>query len=120
VFGKQYKNIWRLLGKVDAIITDSPLALSLYYTRLSTDNSIPNSFLEYVQQQSKAIGGINYFLNRVKKYNPKGRNQTEEESDNIAKEIKYILDLYHFEYNTLDGNEAAVGIIFEDIAKKLN
>ena len=36
IFGKQYFRISRLEGKVDAIVTDSPLILSCYYGRGDT------------------------------------------------------------------------------------
>jgi hypothetical protein len=37
------------------------------------------------------FNNINFFLNRVKPYNSNGRNQTEQESNKIAEQIKKSL-----------------------------
>ena len=37
IFGKQYFRISRLMGKVDVVITDSPILLSVFYNK---DNAV--------------------------------------------------------------------------------
>lgn len=88
VFGKQFHRIYRLLGKVDVVITDSPILLSLYYGK---DNT-PQSFKDLVIDTFKELNTFDVFLNRKKKYNPKGRLQTEEKARDIDVELKNLLD----------------------------
>jgi hypothetical protein len=58
---------------------------------------------------------INYFINRVKEYNPSGRSQTEEEAKEKDVEIKTLLNKYDVPFQTIDGNETAVDWLFNVI-----
>lgn len=59
----------------------------------------------------------NYFINRVKKYNPKGRNQTEEESDKIAVEVKEMLNKYCVDYTEADGVLESADVIADTVLR---
>ena len=117
VFGKQLRDTEVLLGQVDVAITDCPLMFMEYYGRKYGD--YPEAFYEGIRQISDKFNNMNYFINRVKPYNPKGRNQTEEESDEVGREMKEMvknLGIFHF---NVDGDENAAKIIFDDIMKRL-
>ena len=86
IFGKQYHRIHRLLGKVDIILTDSPLLLSLIYGK-----HLPQEFSDLVLQQHKSLNNFNIFLQRVKPFNPAGRVQNEEKSRKIDDDIYALL-----------------------------
>ena len=105
VMGKQLKRMETLIGQVDVLITDSPLLLGYYYGKKYSD--YPESFYQFIIDQSNKMGGMNYFIHRVKAYNPKGRNQSEEESGAVHNEIKNLLDSTGTKYHNIDGNEAA-------------
>ena len=92
LFGKQVFKLSRCNGKVDVIITDSPLPLSIYYKNRPcyTEN-----FDGCVLDIFNSFNSVNYFLNRVKPYNPSGRFQTEEESDQVSIGVKSLLDKYN-------------------------
>ena len=90
IFGKQLRNIERLLGQVEVIVTDSLLLLSVFYGRKYAN--YPESFYQGIIDIVSELNSINYLLTRVKKYNPMGRNQTEQESDEIAKELFQLLE----------------------------
>lgn len=62
---------------------------------------------------------MNYYLHRVKQYNPAGRNQTAEESDVIALEIENYLAGADVSYTILKGNESAVATVVEDVEDAL-
>jgi hypothetical protein len=120
VFGKQFRDMFRLIGQVEAIVTDSPVFLSAFYMwKYPNDIVDAETFMPYVIDQAKMLGGYNYFLNRTKDYNPKGRNQTAEESDQFSKEMKYLLQLHDIPYTEMDGNADAVDQIVRDTLRLL-
>lgn len=121
VFGKQLRNMFRLLDKVSVIITDSPMFLSAFYARkYQYDVVLTDKFVDFVYEQSKKYDtGLNYLINRVKPYNPIGRNQTEEEAKQIASEMKYMLKLFNIKFQDVDGNAETIKMITNDILERL-
>ena len=110
IFGKQYHKIHRLLGEVDVIVTDSPLLLTIIY------DSEKREFLkQLVMDEHKMMWTYNVFLNRTKKYNPKGRNQTETQSKQLDTDILDLLDECGECYETFNGNSEGK----DDIVKKI-
>lgn len=86
VFGKQLHTIHRLLGKVEVIITDSPLLLSIIYGKNEC-----KEFRDLVLAVYKKFNSWNIFLNRQKAFNPSGRLQTENEAKSIDRKILSLL-----------------------------
>lgn len=112
IFGKQYFRISRCADKVDVIITDSPLLLSTIYN----DNPIlGEEFNNVVRNVANSYDSINYYITRVKDYNPKGRFQSEEESDAIANRVKDMLDYEGVEYIEKPGSKASYDEIYEEV-----
>lgn len=114
VFAKQHDRMFHLKDKVDVIITDSPLIMGLSYCDWDI---IPKSFEQLVVDEFNKDDAlnINVFINRVKEYNPSGRNQTEDEAKIKDKEIKDILNKYDVAHYSIDGDETAVDKLFENI-----
>lgn len=92
IFGKQYFRISRLEGKVDVVITDSPILLSAFYN--DNDHVLGEEFDKLVFKVFDYYNRIDVFVHQVKPYNEAGRFQTEEESDAISKEMLRFLDKY--------------------------
>lgn len=86
VFAKQHHRIWRLKDRVDIVVTDSPILLSLIYGTTS------ETFKKLVVEEFNSFDNIVIRLNRVKKYNPKGRYQTEDEAKDLDKTINDMMD----------------------------
>lgn len=87
VFAKQFHKMWQLRNKVDVIITDSPLILSNFYNEDKFWH-LP----ELVRECEEKFDNLYYFVERSNRpYNPKGRNQTEEESCKIDGQLKQLL-----------------------------
>jgi len=103
IFAKQYHRIYRLLDQVDYIITDAPLLLNLYYGKTESE-----FFKNFVVDRYQSLDNIDIFVNRVKKYNPIGRLQTEEEANLIDKEIMKMLTKYSKETFIVDGTKDSV------------
>lgn len=100
ICGKQIKRINAVNGQVDVIFTDSPILLGAYYSH-------DKLFGQKLKEIHNKYWNLNIFLHRVKPYNPNGRFQTEEESNQIAIELKQLLDdmdITYIEMNA-DGTE---------------
>nr|DAD57709.1 MAG TPA: AAA domain protein [Bacteriophage sp.] len=103
LFAKQHHRMFRLNGKVKYIITDRPLILSIFYNQKYGNGS--KTFRQLVLEETNKFQNINVFLNRTKPYVQNGRNQSEEESNEFAKEIFESLEKYCDGYLILDAVE---------------
>ena len=113
MFGKQSYRIARCAGKVDVIITDSPLPLSIHYNK---DPRLTENFNKTVMDVFNSYNNICYFLNRVKPYNPNGRNQTAEESDEMSSQIFEMCTKYGIDLILKNGCESDYDSIVNDIS----
>jgi hypothetical protein len=86
IMSKEMAQQSRLFNKVDYAISDSPIYLSAFYQHYYYKDDYLTSVVEnfYKMAKSDGVEFFNFFLKRNKPYNPKGRYQTEEESDAIA------------------------------------
>ena len=114
VFAKQHDRMFHLKDKVDVIITDSPIIMGLSYCNWDL---MSRSFEQLVVDEFNRTDAvnINYFINRVKEYNPSGRSQTEEEAKEKDMEIITLLNKYDVFFQTIDGDENAVDWLFNII-----
>lgn len=103
IFGKQYHRMCRVGDKVDVIVTDSPLLLSLYYNRGAL-----KSLDALVRECSHRFFSLDFFIERMKKYNPNGRNQTEEQAKAIDADLKHMLLREGRHVTTVPGNDSGV------------
>lgn len=100
ITGKQIFKIKRCYGKVDIIVTDSPIAIGAQYLKedeLKLGPAIIEEFNKY--------NNLNFFINRVKGYNPNGRHQTLEEAMAIDESVKKWLVDNGIPFESVDGNE---------------
>lgn len=116
IFGQQYYRITRCENKVDVIVTDSPLLLSALYNH---SEILGEKFNELVAEIAKSYNTINYYINRVKPYNPAGRFQSEEESLAMDRKLRDLLDRYNIIYDNIDGCEEGYQHIVNDILCRL-
>lgn len=94
ILGKQMHRVWRLRGQVEAVITDSPILLALFYA--SGWKALHEMALD-VHSQWRTI---DIFLTRdpERPYNPKGRTQTEDEAKDVDVGLRTMLDAYGVRY----------------------
>jgi len=104
IVGKEVKQQSRLFGKVDYLISDSPVLNSSYYKYYHTgiDNLIGTVKEFYKMAKEDGVIVKNFFLTRNKPYEPRGRYQTEEESNDIAKKLLLYLDMNDIRFEMLD------------------
>lgn len=112
VTGKQCLKVARLLGKVDIIVTDSPIAIGAMYTDEKPYQDV------CIYEAKKYQNTFNIFINRQKKYNPNGRNQTEDEAKEIDKKILDFLNENKIEYVIADGTQEGYDYIVQEIIKR--
>lgn len=106
VFGKQFHRIYRVYDKVDIVITDSPLLLSIIY-----DKGESEYFHKLVVEQYKKFNNLMVFVERETEYQETGRMQNETEAKKIDNEIKYLLNKYDVDYVTSSTTKAIDDII---------
>jgi len=107
IFGKQHHKLHRLLGKVDIIVTDAPITLSLMYGKMGITENCWKFFEGNVLQTFNNMDNINIFLIREKPYQTAGRTQNEEEAKELDSKILKMLQDYKIEYYKVkaDGTE---------------
>jgi len=86
VLGEQYERLSRLVGKVDVIVTDSPLLMSKVYSLQL------NALDALVDELWGQFDNINFVVTRTKPYNPVGRNQSLPEALLLDGHITDMLD----------------------------
>lgn len=115
IFGEQYFRIWRLDGKVDIIITDSPLLLCINYETNKT-----KEFEDLIISKNNEFNNINIFLERftIDEFNENGRVHTYKESLDKDNEILETLNKHNIEYKKASGtSEEKTEKIFKYILK---
>ena len=112
VFGKQVYRMDRCADQVDVIVTDSPIILSLLYNE---DQDIEPEFTEMVIKKFNEFNNYNFFLYRLKEYNPIGRNQTEEEAKKFDNNILNLFNKHEIVYTTMNGNLEGYETIIDKI-----
>lgn len=116
VFGQQSFRLSRCKDKVDVIITDSPLPLSIFYNE---DAVLGESFNETVMNVFNSYENLNYFLNRTTPYSSVGRFQTEEESDALKQPMIDLLNERGIVFTEHNGDIKGCEEIIEDIMNYL-
>lgn len=114
VFGKQLHRLNCLKDKVDVIITDSPILLSIIY-----NNEMSNYFDDFIVEQFRKFNNLNYYLVRDESFNQTGRVHNLEESVEKDNQIKIMLNKYDISYTTVYKNNS-VDIIIDDVMKAIN
>ena len=101
VFAKQRKKLVQLMGKVEYIITDSPLLLSVIY---GDKSGIFNSLV--VEEFNKFVN-LNFLIVRDHQYQMHGRMQDEGQAQDISQMIASILNYKQIEYKDISSRNSA-------------
>lgn len=118
IFGKQYFRISRLVGKVDVVITDAPILLSVFYNK---DNAVlGKEFNDLVYKVFDFYDRIDVFVHRVKPYNEAGRFQTEAESDQLCSDMIKFLNEYGVDCLHINGDFVGYDALTDTIMEALN
>jgi hypothetical protein len=111
IFAQQLHRVKRLLGQVDVIVTDSPILLSLHYH----PNLIGAPHFEpYVLGEWDSMRNRNYYIQRVKTYDPKGRRQNEFSAREVDVSLQKLLNSHNIPYEAVTGDALGINLIVED------
>lgn len=109
IFGKQFHRIWRLKDKVDVIICDSPLPISIVYDKENSE-----AFHTLIMEQFNKFANVNYYIERSTEYQESGRVQTKEEAEKVDKIVLDVLNKYDIKYKSIN-IDGASDVITNDI-----
>jgi len=105
ISGQQAHKESLLYGKVDWIITDSPIVSAGYYQeRYSDKNYMTPAILAFMQHavESKGVTYENYILKRNGSYDPDGRFEDEQQALEIDYEMEQFLKKCGLSYISTD------------------
>jgi nicotinamide riboside kinase len=115
IFGEQYHRLWILKDKVDFIITDSPIILSLYYAKHLGSSPFNKMIYDFFH----SFDNINFYLERNIPYDNNGRWQNENEAKQIDPELKEILNSNDIKYMRVNSDYSCINTICNHILVKL-
>jgi len=110
IFAKQFHRVNRLLGKVDFIITDSPILLSFIYGKM-----LSKEFCALVQSEHDKMNTFNVLAQRVKDYRENGRLQTEAEAKKIDEKMRGVVSVFDLE---APGDDRLPQLVFSKIIRE--
>lgn len=117
ITAKQNHQLERLRGKVEFVITDSPLILGILYSRSS--NQFP-SFHKLIKEVFDSYENTNILLKRSKPYNPIGRMQNEKQAAEVRELLINLKKALKIEHDLIDGDTNAPQSILNLLGKKYN
>ena len=84
LFGEQHTRIARLWGKVDVIVTDSPILLCAYYAgTVERVYNSPQFQALALAEHARFAPSLNVWIRRTKPYEPAGRVQSESQAHRV-------------------------------------
>ncbi len=108
LYGHQMERESSLYGKVEYIITDSPLLLCpIYQLHYEGHESIKSQVLSDMgKARDLGVVHVNFLLERHKPFNPKGRYETAEQAVVIDGKVKSFLQHNNLDYILVDQPDA--------------
>jgi hypothetical protein len=113
IFGKQHHRIFRLLGQVQVVITDSPLFLTPIY-----DGEKRATLKKLVFEETAKCNNLNVLVVRRKDYNPNGRLHTKSQAAGVDGTVKSFLKQNKIPFIEIEGNEQGVAQLTNIVAMK--
>lgn len=104
IYGRQLERESALYGKVDVIVTDSPLILCpIYQNHYAGHDTIRHVVLgDLKTAESQNVLHLNFLLKRQKAFDPRGRYETEDVAKMIDKKVESFLIYHGLPYISVD------------------
>lgn len=110
IFGKQARSEYMLYGKVDYIITDSPIILSPIYEKYynNGESMIEDAAIKFLNKaKNNGVEHINFILERKKEFNPEGRYETEEQAKEVDQRVRDFIAKNSIDHKIIDCSDEA-------------
>ena len=118
VLGKQSHRNFRLNNKVQVMITDSSVLMSLLYS--TEERHKTPEFIKVTIDEFNHYNNLNFFIERNDYYVENGRYQTHEEAIEIDNKILNIMDDNGIKYNRVPFDRESVMEIVDKIIEELD
>lgn len=116
LFGKQSFKMGRVKDKVQVMVTDSPLVLSIIYNQ---NEYLHESFDEMVMDVFNSYNNKNYMLLRNHPYENEGRFQNESEANDVRAKILSELERLGIEWDSATSSPEDCEKIANEIAQEV-
>ena len=108
VFAEQHRRVARLIGKVDYVITDSPLRLSAYYAG-------ETNFRKVILDKAAGFDTLNFYVNRNHPYDQNGRTQDETGAAKVKLELREFLKENNIWYKDVTAGDELPGWMYHGL-----
>lgn len=104
IYGRQLERESNLYGKVDYVVTDSPLLLCSVYRSFYYGSKIITPLIMKDLEEAKKMGvdHVNFFLRRNKPFDTRGRFEDEKTAKKIDRCVLNFLDYHDLHYVDVD------------------
>lgn len=118
---KQFRNLIRLKGKIDYVITDAPILLGCVYADLYASH-LPKSYKNFIidLHKQELNPAFNIVLRRDFSYDQTGRYQTEKEARGIDDAIVNLLGSNDVRWTSLTPKNTSIEFIMKMIVDDSN
>lgn len=117
ILGKQAHKNFRLNGKVDVMITESSVLMSLLYSKEPRHKT--EEFIKVTVDEFKHYNNINFYVERNDYYVENGRYQTHSEALEIDDKILNVMNDYDIDYERIPFERDSVNVIVDKILSEL-
>jgi hypothetical protein len=104
IYGRQLEREANLYGKVDYVVTDSPLILCSVYRAFyyGSDIITPLILKDLQEAKKQGVDHVNFLLKRNKPFDTRGRFEDEATARKIDRCVQNFLDYHAIPYVTVD------------------
>ncbi len=120
ILGNQMQMYKRCAEQVECIITDTSILYGTIYDRKYNHTPYPEEFEALVLAAFRSMRTLNFYVERIKPYNPVGRYQDEEDAKDIDKRVRAALVGYRIPYLIIPGTDVGMHMMVEEIRRCLN
>lgn len=115
ILGNQMQMYNRCAEQVECIITDTSILYGTIYDRKYNHSPYPDEFEALVIAAFKSMRTLNFYVTRIKPYNPVGRYQDEADAMDIDQRVRTALIEFNIPYQVIPGNDVGMHMMVEEV-----